>query len=228
MFWKKLTEKEYKLALTERVYSLDNKQVMLFQVPIKKRNEEVIGYYVMGVSLDIFKTKFNQYKMMIDGDIQLINLDGVLNHSDNQFIGKLTKDPLYLEEISNLIMEIKEETHNATLKLNDGTREIENGSQVVVSAENVFKEIQLRIDKVVEGINQAVSVISDVNEDSQEIVENVDNISSIIETNAANTEEVAASSEEQFALIEQLTLLADTLSDMAEELNNLVKIFELS
>lgn len=532
-FGKKLAEEEYKSALTERVYLLDDRQVMLFQVPIKKKGqEEVIGYYVMGVSLDIFKSKLSQYKVMIDGDIQLINLDGVvLNHEDNQLIGKKTIDPIYLElindnkdnysrvtdkyykilerldneieiylaidiptrvingpilliarrivvlslvgllvsviviwllaawqlrpletfstifgqlekgnlreemlldksitrcsdeigvlgkafnsmviklrniitninsasdrvaasstklkevsaevssvsnqitesiqtlaegaeeqaggvdninskiknlaqgidklrknnqnveklanemrvavekgsgeiskvkdqmnnikysieevaegienlglisnqiddileiinsiaeqtnmlalnaaieaaragetgrgfsvvaeeirnlaeetvvsseKISNLIKEIKEETNNASFKMKEGTREIESGSQVVMSAESAFGEIQLKIDEVVEGITQAVTVIKGVNQDSNEIVDNVDNISQIIESYAANTEEVAASSEEQVSSIEQLTSLADTLSDMAEELYKLVKTFKLN
>lgn len=131
------------------------------------------------------------------------------------------------EKISNLIKEIKEETNNANLKMDEGTKEIENGNEVVVSAENAFVEIREKINRVVEGINQSVSVITNVYQDSNDIVENIGNISSIFEVNAANMQEVAASSEEQMASIEELTSLADTLSGMAIELYQLVKTFKL-
>jgi len=69
-FAEKLNDEEYKTARTDRVYTIDDQQVMLFSIPINKDGDgQLIGYYVMAVSLDVFSKNLNQYKNMIDGEI---------------------------------------------------------------------------------------------------------------------------------------------------------------
>jgi len=131
-------------------------------------------------------------------------------------------------EIRKLVEDVKAETNTASKRMDEGINEIQNGEEVVSSAEKSFVEIENKIKNVSAGISSSIGIVADVDRYSENIVEEVGEIASISEETSANTEEVAAASQEQNASIEEITSLADSLSEMSANLNQLVKRFELN
>jgi len=130
-------------------------------------------------------------------------------------------------EIRKLVEDVKSETKNASVKMDEGITEIENGEEVVNKAEDSFVEIESKIKNASNGISDSIIIVGDVDKYSQEIVSEVEDIASISEQTSANTQEVAAASEEQNASIGEITTLADSLAQMSTNLNDLIKKFEL-
>ncbi|MFW5686780.1 MAG: methyl-accepting chemotaxis protein [Halanaerobium sp.] len=130
-------------------------------------------------------------------------------------------------EIRKLVEDVKVETKTASSRMDDGIAEIQNGEEVVSSAEDSFADIEEKIKNAAVGINSSIEIVAEVDRYSEEIVEEVGEIASISEETSANTEEVAAATQEQNASIEEITSLADSLSEMSANLNQLVKKFDL-
>ncbi|MFW6295042.1 MAG: methyl-accepting chemotaxis protein [Halanaerobium sp.] len=131
-------------------------------------------------------------------------------------------------EIRKLVEDVKAETNTASERMDDGINEIQNGEEVVSSAEKSFVEIESKIKNASVGIASSIEIVADVDRYSEKIVEEVGEIASVSEETSANTEEVAAASQEQNASIEEITSLADSLSEMSANLNQLVNRFELN
>jgi len=131
-------------------------------------------------------------------------------------------------KIRKLVEDVKEETQTASLLMDEGINEIQNGEKVVGSAENSFSDIENKVINVSTGVANSIKIVADVDRYSDEIVKEVAEIASISEETSANTEEVAAASEEQNASIEEITSLADSLANMSVNLNELVNRFNFN
>lgn len=131
------------------------------------------------------------------------------------------------DKIRKLVKEVKEETNNASSKMDTGIKETRNGEKVVKRAENSFIEIEAKINNATAGIDSSMEIVKNINRYSDQIVAEIESIAKISETTSANTQEVAASSEEQNASVEELASLANHLAEMSAELNKLVNQFEL-
>lgn len=131
-------------------------------------------------------------------------------------------------EIRKLVEDVKSETKTASVRMTEGINEIQNGEEVVGSAENSFADIEQKIKNAAAGIDSSIKIVADVDRYSEEIVGEVSEIASISEQTSANTEEVAAASEEQNASIEEIISLADSLAEMSANLNSLVNKFDLN
>lgn len=95
---KKLDTVEYKGAREDQVFIVNNKPVLLFQKEINKE-DEVIGHYVMGISL---MNIYNRFQMELDSrfSMQLVNGDGIiLNSPDSDLIGKKVTDKWIINNI---------------------------------------------------------------------------------------------------------------------------------
>ncbi len=95
---KKLPSEQYKEIDFEKIYYLEKKPHILINTPITSRGE-IIGYCVVGLSIDIFRenldTSLGDY-----GQGTLINDKGIiLNHQDDRLIGKEIKNKWYIEQI---------------------------------------------------------------------------------------------------------------------------------
>ncbi len=100
-----MSKNKYLNTTFERVFSRNGEFYILLSAPIIRGGEDkATGYYVMGISLDIFK---NSNSVMEEGTIQLLNNNGIiLNHPDGELIGTKTKNSWYFEQISNNVNSI--------------------------------------------------------------------------------------------------------------------------
>lgn len=128
-------------------------------------------------------------------------------------------------KIKDLIMVIKQETGQASDKMNQGTKEVIKGEEVVELAARSFKEIKKSIELLDKEMAKAVYAVDESNNNSKEIVENVDNIASISEETSASAEEVASASREQINSIDNIVAIVDNLSKKVYDLEELVENF---
>ncbi|MTI61754.1 MAG: methyl-accepting chemotaxis protein [Firmicutes bacterium] len=105
-----MPEDEYKNTSSERIMSSDGENYLLFNSPIYRNNEDLMGYYVIAVPLSVLNKTLSQ-SYMADANIQLINKEGiVLNHTDTKLIGRECNDPWYLLQIKEGVNSVEEKT----------------------------------------------------------------------------------------------------------------------
>jgi len=98
----KLPKEEYKNVSSERIKFIDGQAHLLFNSPIYKDSEELLGYFVIATPLDVLIDDMSMQDLALENAIiQLINLDGIiLNHSNNkELIGSKSEESWYLEQI---------------------------------------------------------------------------------------------------------------------------------
>lgn len=110
------------------------------------------------------------------------------------------------KEIKQLIGAIQKESTLAVTSMQDGSKQVDAGNQVVYEVSQSFNEIINAVKKLGQQIQEAASAV---------------------EETTAGVEEVAASTEQQTAAMEEVSASADNLSALAGELNELVGKFKI-
>ena len=131
------------------------------------------------------------------------------------------------KQIAGLISEIQAETESAVVAMNEGTREVKVGSEVVNTAGQAFKEIVSLIGKVSSQIREISAAIQQMASGSQQIVASVRDIDRISKETAGQTQTVSAATEEQSASMEEIAASSQALAKMAEELQNAIRKFRV-
>lgn len=131
------------------------------------------------------------------------------------------------KQIASLISEIQTETDSAVFAMNDGTREVKVGADVVNNAGTAFKEIVLLIDEVSSQVREISAAIQQMASGSQLIVTSVRDIDRISKDAAGQTQTVSAATQEQSASMEEIAASSQALARMAEELQGAVREFRV-
>lgn len=131
------------------------------------------------------------------------------------------------KQISGLISDIQNETSSAVAAMNEGSREVKVGSEVVNTAGRAFKEIVLLIEEVSSQIREISAAIQQMASGSQQIVASVRGIDRISKDAAGQTQTVSAATEEQSASMEEIAASSQALAKMAEELQRAVRKFKV-
>lgn len=139
-------EDEYKNTSSERIMSSDGENYLLLNSPIYRDNEDLVGYYVIAVPLDVLNKTLSQ-SYMEEANIQLINKEGIiLNHTNTELIGSQCNDPWYLSHI-------KEGVKSAEVKTGSQYKII----QLLAEDRNMY----LGIDVPIKVINDPVNKVRD-------------------------------------------------------------------
>lgn len=121
-------------------------------------------------------------------------------------------------KIATLIGEIQADTDNALHVMNQGTAEVERGTEVIARTGEQF----IGIVGQVEGLNRQLQEISAAAEQlsasSGEVVAAVNNVKSLASHTAGNTQTISAAAEEQSASMEEIASSSQTLASLADEL----------
>ncbi len=159
-------------------------------------------------------------------------------------------------EIADLIHGIQQTTDSAVSAMQQGSKEVAEGSELATEAGKALAGIQQAVAAIVSQIDsmsaatekmnvssvevmkaiESVSAITEettaaaeqMNASSIEVAEQIKQVASVSEDNAAAAEEVSAATQDQSRAIHTLANSAEELSAMAEELQNLVSRFKLS
>ena len=131
------------------------------------------------------------------------------------------------KQIASLILAIQTETDSAVVAMNDGTREVKVGAEVVNTAGQAFKEIVMLIGEVSSQIKGISAAIQQMSSGSQQIVASMRDIDRISKDIAGQTQTVSAATEEQAASMEEIAISSQDLVRMAEELDDTVRKFNV-
>ncbi|MBP2631751.1 MAG: hypothetical protein H6Q70_2379 [Firmicutes bacterium] len=131
------------------------------------------------------------------------------------------------KQIALLIGEIQGDTDKAVIAMDEGTREVKVGTEVVNTAGRSFNEIITLVGQVSSQVGKISSAIQEMANGSQQIVSSMQEIDSISKVAADHTQTVSAATEEQSASMEEIAASSNALSKMAEELQKAVQQFKM-
>ncbi len=160
------------------------------------------------------------------------------------------------KEIANLIGGVQEGVDASVTAMEEGSKEMESGSQLASEASDALQqilgaveemntqvqEIAVGSEELKDSGTEMVSVIAQAREAVQEnlatteemqtaaaqVTESISSIAAVSEQNSASTQEVSASAQEMSAQAEQVTAATGSLGDMAQALKDRVAQFKLS
>ena len=131
------------------------------------------------------------------------------------------------ERISTMIKEIQLDTTKAVESMQHGTKEVEDGMDVVNKTDQVFGQITSMAMLTNEEI-LAISTAADQQETgTDKIAKAIEDIASIAEETTSASEESASSTEELTASMEDMTARAQELSEMAIALQKSASKFRI-
>ncbi|MGL6015071.1 MAG: methyl-accepting chemotaxis protein, partial [Selenomonadaceae bacterium] len=131
------------------------------------------------------------------------------------------------KQITGLIQEIQSDTERAVAAMNNGTREVKLGTQVVDTAGAAFAQIVGLITSVADEINAITETMKQMETGSRRIVASVKSIDEQSCETASEAETVSAATQEQSASMEEIASASQTLSQMAMELQNVIGKFHI-
>ena len=130
-------------------------------------------------------------------------------------------------QIAGLITEIQTDTDAAVLAMNDGTREVNVGAEVVNTAGTALQEIVGLVNQVLEqgkGISQASSQMIG---GSQQVVSSIRSVDKVSAGIAEQTQSVSAATQEQSASMEEIASASQSLAQLAQDLQTAVSHFKV-
>ncbi|MDR3588563.1 MAG: methyl-accepting chemotaxis protein [Negativicutes bacterium] len=131
------------------------------------------------------------------------------------------------KKIAELIGEIQVDTDQAVVAMNDGTREVKTGAEVVNGAGAAFREIVGLVSQVSGQVRDISAAIQQMASGSQQIVGSVRKIDALSKKSAGEAQSVSASTEEQLASMEEISGSSDALSRLAQDLQDAVAKFRI-
>lgn len=131
------------------------------------------------------------------------------------------------QKIAELIGEIQGDTDKAVIAMNDGTREVRNGVEVVNAAGLTFNEIVELVSQVSGQVREISAAIQQMASGSQQIVGSVKKIDRLSKTSAAESQSVSAATEEQLASMEEIASSSQALAKLAQDLQSEVTKFRV-
>ena len=131
------------------------------------------------------------------------------------------------KKIAALIGEIQGDTDKAVVAMNDGTREVKSGADVVNNAVVAFREIVDLVSEVSSQVTDISAAMQQMAAGSQQIVGSVQKIDELGKKSIGETQSVSAAAEEQLAAMEEIASSSQALAKLADELQTSVAGFHV-
>ena len=129
--------------------------------------------------------------------------------------------------ITDIVEQIQSETSLVSGSLQDGYKEVEEGTSQIEITGETFGKISSAVTEMVDRIRIISENLTDIAANSQEMSGSIQEIAAITEQSAAGVEETSASSEQASSAMEEVANSSNDLATLAEELNRLVHQFKL-
>lgn len=131
------------------------------------------------------------------------------------------------KQISQLIAEIQSDTDSAVTAMDEGTKEVRIGAEVVNNAGMAFQAIYRSINDISAQIREISTAVRQMADGSQQVVSTVQEIDRISKETASQSQSVSAATEEQSATMQEIAASSQALAKMAEELTQAVRMFKI-
>lgn len=131
------------------------------------------------------------------------------------------------KQIAILISGIQGDTETAVVAMNDGTREVKLGAEVVNASGVAFHEITTLVTQVSAQSKEMSAAIEQMAVGSQQIVQSVNRINELSKSASGEAQTVSAATEEQSASMEEIASSSQALAHLAMELREAVSKFQV-
>ena len=131
------------------------------------------------------------------------------------------------KQIANLIHEIQGDTDNAVLSMDKGTKEVQDGTKVVISSGESFKEMVNLVESVAQQSRGIAATIHEMATGTEQIVISVQSIDERTKRVAEESETVSAATQEQTASVNEIATASQSLATMAQKLQVEVNKFKI-
>lgn len=131
------------------------------------------------------------------------------------------------DSIRDLINEIGDVSNQAVTIMDEVTLITTEQNDAVKSAEDVFDNISVSIEKISQLIITTTEFVVTIDTQKEEIVRTIEGISAVSEESAASSEEVTATVTEQTSSITDVNSAASALSEIARELQDEINKFTI-
>jgi len=130
-------------------------------------------------------------------------------------------------QIATLIGEIQDDTTQAVIAMDEGTREVKVGTEVVNNAGHSFNEIADLVGQVSTQVGEILASIQEMTSGSKKVVSSMGEIGRISKITAGNTQTVSAATEEQSASMEEIASSSQALAHLAMDLHEAISKFKM-
>lgn len=130
-------------------------------------------------------------------------------------------------KIAELIGEIQADTDKAVVAMNDGTREVKTGAEVVSAAGGAFREIVGLVTQVSGQVKDISSAMQQMAAGSEQINGSFSKINELSQKSAGEAQGVSAAAEEQLASMEEVASSSQSLAKLAQDLQSAVAGFRV-
>ena len=130
-------------------------------------------------------------------------------------------------DITRIVTNIQNGFGVVTESLQDGYKEVEQGTSQITTTGETFKEISSSVIGMVDNIKNVTTKLSDIAMNSQTMNQSIQEIAATAEESAAGVEQTAASVQQTTSSMEEVARSSVDLANVAEELNELVRQFKL-
>lgn len=131
------------------------------------------------------------------------------------------------KQIAELIREIQTDTAKAVEAMQEGTREVAIGGEVVALANKTFADIAAHAAEVSTEIRKIATAVEEVDKGSKEVAQAVQEVGGISQATALQTQNVSAVTEEQSASTQEIAASSETLATLAKELQKIMTHFKV-
>ncbi len=131
------------------------------------------------------------------------------------------------EQIKERILTIQQDTDRAVAAMEQGTGEVQSGTQAIRDVGVQFEEIMRKVNGIKEKVDEISSSVNSVSDGAGNIVAAVDSIDSISRKTADHTTTISASTEEQSASNEEIAAASQALANLAADMQTAINKFKL-
>ena len=129
--------------------------------------------------------------------------------------------------ITDLIQEVQMKTDSAVTFMDDGKKEVDNGTKVVSAAGQSFEEILMMVRAMTQQIHEISAAIQEITSSTQNVVNAVQQIDNESKKTSEQTQTISAATEEQSASVEEIASASQHLAKMAEDLQQAIRKFKI-
>lgn len=131
------------------------------------------------------------------------------------------------EKIKEKISSIQLDTNQAVIAMQEGTVEVQAGTEAINEVGRQFKDIMQKVSDIKTQIDAFHAASSRITNGAERIVGAVDSIDEVSRETASHTETISAAAEQQSASSTEIASSSDSLAKMASELQNATNKFKL-
>ncbi|HEX3012517.1 MAG TPA: HAMP domain-containing methyl-accepting chemotaxis protein, partial [Syntrophomonadaceae bacterium] len=129
------------------------------------------------------------------------------------------------KRIAALISEVQYEANRAVTAMHDGTREVNNGTQIVASAGEAFRHIIESFGKVNQQIQEMSAASQEMAASAETALQSIEQTHISADQSAADAQNVNTVAAEQMAVLQEMAASVDQMTAIIKELKTAITYF---